>query len=87
MNLPPDKTTFTVHEAKTHLSRLIAAALEGKEVVIARGNVPAVRLIAITPGPQRAPGQWKGRFTVPDAAFAPMSEDELALWDGRDHHF
>ena len=33
-----------VHEAKTHLSRLIREALEGEEVVIARGNRPLVRL-------------------------------------------
>lgn len=33
-----------VHEAKTHLSRLIKAALEGEEIIIARGNVPVVRL-------------------------------------------
>ena len=33
-----------VHEAKTHLSRLIQEALDGEEVVIARGNKPVVRL-------------------------------------------
>ena len=34
----------TIHEAKTHLSRLIQAALQGEEVIIARGNKPVVRL-------------------------------------------
>ena len=34
----------TIHEAKTHLSRLIQAALKGEEVIIARGNKPVVRL-------------------------------------------
>lgn len=33
-----------IHEAKTHLSRLIQEALEGEEVVIAKGNRPLVRL-------------------------------------------
>ncbi|MDE2851597.1 MAG: type II toxin-antitoxin system prevent-host-death family antitoxin [Acidobacteriota bacterium] len=33
-----------IHEAKTHLSRLIREALEGEEVVIAKGNRPLVRL-------------------------------------------
>jgi len=34
----------TIHEAKTHLSRLIQAALNGEEIIIARGNTPVVRL-------------------------------------------
>ena len=33
-----------IHEAKTQLSKLIQAALNGKEVIIARGNIPVVRL-------------------------------------------
>ncbi|HKT14016.1 MAG TPA: type II toxin-antitoxin system Phd/YefM family antitoxin [Allosphingosinicella sp.] len=40
---------FSVHYAKTNLSKLIAAALEGGEVVIARGNVPVVRLVPVVP--------------------------------------
>ncbi len=35
---------FSIHEAKTHLSRLIQAALRGEEIIIARGNKPVVRL-------------------------------------------
>lgn len=34
----------TIHEAKTHLSRLIRAALNGEEIIIAKGNKPLVRL-------------------------------------------
>jgi antitoxin (DNA-binding transcriptional repressor) of toxin-antitoxin stability system len=34
----------TIHEAKTHLSRLIQAALNGEEIIIAKGNKPLVRL-------------------------------------------
>ena len=34
----------TIHEAKTHLSRLIRAALRGEEIVIAKGKRPLVRL-------------------------------------------
>jgi antitoxin (DNA-binding transcriptional repressor) of toxin-antitoxin stability system len=87
MNAAPEKTTFTVHEAKTHLSRLIAAALEGKEVVIARGKIPAVKLVPLEPKPLRVPGKYKGLFTVPDDLFDPMTEEELALWEGRDNEF
>ena len=37
----------TIHAAKTHLSRLIEAALAGEEVIIARGKVPVVKIVAI----------------------------------------
>ena len=37
-------TQVNVHEAKTHLSRLIRAALDGEDIVIAKGNRPLVRL-------------------------------------------
>ena len=37
----------TVHEAKTHLSRLIRDALEGEEIVIARGDKPVVRIVPV----------------------------------------
>ena len=42
--------TVTVHTAKTHLSRLIEKAEAGEEVVIARGKVPAVRLVPVRAG-------------------------------------
>jgi antitoxin (DNA-binding transcriptional repressor) of toxin-antitoxin stability system len=37
----------TIHEAKTHLSRLIQAALAGEEVVIAKGKQPLVKLVVV----------------------------------------
>jgi len=37
----------TIHEAKTHLSRLIQEALRGEEIVIAKGSTPLVRLVAL----------------------------------------
>ena len=36
-----------MHEAKTHLSRLIRSALEGEDVIIARGNQPLIRLLPL----------------------------------------
>jgi antitoxin (DNA-binding transcriptional repressor) of toxin-antitoxin stability system len=76
--------TVTIHAAKTQLSRLIEAALAGEEVVIAKGDKPVVRLVAI---PQ---GQFKLGVLKRDALgagpdfFSPMDEDELAAWEGRD---
>lgn len=76
-------TTFTVHAAKTNLSRLIEQALRGEEVVIARGDQPVVRLVPVTaPPPRRRPGTLKGRLEVPDSFFDPLPEDELKLWEG-----
>ena len=75
-------TTVTVHEAKTHLSRLIADALAGKEVIIARGKEPAVKLVPVEQKPKRIPGKYKGQFTVPPEFFEPLSDEELKLWEG-----
>jgi prevent-host-death family protein len=38
-----------MHDAKSRLSELVAAAERGEEVVIARNGVPAARLVAVTP--------------------------------------
>lgn len=72
---------YSVHAAKTQLSKLIDAALRGEEVVIAKGSQPVVRL---TPLPQHRAlvGALEGKVTVPDDLFAPMPEDELKLWEG-----
>lgn len=71
---------FSVHDAKTNLSRLIADALAGGEVVIARGNVPAVRLVPVNPRGKRRFGALKGKITV-DARFdEPLTDDELEGW-------
>ena len=74
--------TVTVHAAKTQLSKLIARALDGEEVVIARGSVPVVKLVPVTPKPRRQSGVLKGKLHVPDSFFEPMSEEELRLWEG-----
>lgn len=73
-------TTVTVHEAKTNLSRLIAQALDGEEIIIARGKDPKVRLVPVAARPDRVPGRWKGRFTVDDRFFEPLPDDEVEAW-------
>jgi antitoxin (DNA-binding transcriptional repressor) of toxin-antitoxin stability system len=78
-------TVFTVHQAKTQLSRLIAAAERGEEVVIARGAKPVVRmtLVDAPPRPERNPGRLKGVIAFDDSFFDPLPEDELRRWEGR----
>jgi prevent-host-death family protein len=41
--------TVTVHEAKTHLSRIIREALAGEEIIIARGSTPLVKIVPLEP--------------------------------------
>ncbi|AOR76762.1 MULTISPECIES: type II toxin-antitoxin system Phd/YefM family antitoxin [Sphingomonadaceae] len=74
-------TQVSVHEAKTNLSRLIVSVLAGEEVVIARGNVPAVRLVPINPIGERKFGALKGAISVDDAFFEPLPADELGAWN------
>jgi prevent-host-death family protein len=76
---------FTVHQAKTKLSKLIASALDGEEVIISRGALPVVRLSPLEPKtPKRRFGSMKGRIALTDAFFEPLPDDELALWNGEE---
>jgi len=72
---------FSVHEAKTNLSKLIAAALEGDEVVIARGGVPVVRLAPMIPRGRRCFGALKGRVAIDTSFDEPLPDDELGGWN------
>jgi antitoxin (DNA-binding transcriptional repressor) of toxin-antitoxin stability system len=72
---------FSVHDAKTNLSKRIAKALEGDEVIIARGNVPVVRLVPVVLLGKRQFGALKGKIEV-DARFTePLPDDELGSWN------
>jgi prevent-host-death family protein len=75
-------STVTVHQAQTHLSELIAEALAGGEVVIARGNTPVVRLMPIAPLGKRCFGTLKDKIAI-DARFdEPLPDSELRRWEG-----
>lgn len=72
---------FSVHDAKTNLSRLIADALAGGEVVIARGSVPVVRLVPVEPQGRRVFGALKGRITLDQTFNEALPEYELDGWN------
>ena len=74
--------TVNVHEAKTHLSRLLVQVEAGEEIVIARNGNPVARLVSCTRRGKRQPGSMSGLFTVPDSFFDPLPEEELAAWEG-----
>jgi len=66
-------------EAKSQLSKLVKAALEGEEVVIARDGTPAVQLVPIaTKGGLAGWGKLRKFATAVDAAFTPEVEAEVA---------
>ena len=71
----------TIHAAKTHLSRLIEAALKGEEIIIAKGSKPVVRLV---PVPQRrfTVGLLAGQLGTGPDFLAPIDPAELELWEG-----
>ena len=61
--------TVTIHEAKTHLSKLIARAEAGEEIVIARGKEPVAKLSALLPTRRRVFGSLKGKYPMPPDSF------------------
>lgn len=76
--------TITTHEAKTHLSRYLAEVEQGKEYVIARGKTAVAMLVPMKPVKQK-PRPKVGEtidppFVIPDAAFAPLTDEELKEW-------
>jgi len=71
--------TINVHEAKTHFSQLIDAALAGEEIIIARAGKPCIKLVPILESP-RKPGVLKNKGHLTDAFFEPLSEDEMGKW-------
>jgi len=70
---------YNIHEAKTHLSRLIDLAAKGEPFVIAKAGKPLVKVEALSPAelPKRMrTGFMKGEFEVPDD-FDRMGSDEI----------
>ena len=67
-------TEVSVHEAKTHLSRLLRRVALGEEIVISRGGEPIARLVPATPRRPRRLGLDEGRFEVPEDFDAELPE-------------
>lgn len=68
-----------VHEAKTHLSRLLETVRAGETVVIAKSGKPCARLLSYEPPRPRRPGLLKGK--VGEAFFEPLPEEDLGAWE------
>lgn len=79
-------TTVNIHEAKTHLSRLVDRAAKGETVTIAKAGKPMAKIVPIEQPKvetSRRLGFLAGQFRVPDD-FDGMLEDEISeMFNGR----
>lgn len=76
--------TIDIHAAQTQLSRLLAAAVAGEDVIITRAGKPVARLVPIgeAQSPRRL-GTLDGKLTVPDNFDDPLPDDILDAFEGR----
>lgn len=73
---------MNVHEAKTHLSRLLERVSQGEEIVIAKAGKPVARLVAVREKPKRRqPGSAKGTIWYSKDFDAPLPEDVLQAFE------
>ncbi|MFM7521019.1 MAG: type II toxin-antitoxin system Phd/YefM family antitoxin [Planctomycetota bacterium] len=77
-------TRLNIHEAKTHLSRYLAALRSDDRIILCNRNRPVAEIRLIAPsGKRRRPGIARGEFTVPADFFEPLPEALLAGFEGR----
>lgn len=79
--------TVTVHEAKTHMSKLLARVEAGEEIVIARGRTEVAKLVSARAEPRKMTPGWLrndsgGSDPLAYGFWDPIPEVELALWNG-----
>ena len=70
--------TVNVHEAKTHLSRLLDAVQAGEDIILAKAGRPVARLVPVEEPGQRPLGFVPGE--VPETFDDPLPPDELGRW-------
>lgn len=68
-------TTFNIHEAKTHFSKLLERVLKGEEVIIAKAGKPVARILPVVANvTTRTPGIDKGKITIMPNFDDPLEE-------------
>jgi prevent-host-death family protein len=73
-----------IHEAKTHLSRLLDRVAAGEEILIAKAGRPVARLVPVEPpGTPRVPGSYVGRITMTDDFDAPLPANVIDAFEGK----
>jgi prevent-host-death family protein len=75
---------INVHEAKTHLSRLLERAHQGEEIILAKGGTPYARLVPLADPETRKPGLLRG-LKLSEEFFDPLPDAELHAWEEEAH--
>lgn len=76
--------TVNIHEAKTHLSRLVDEVAAGAEVIIAKAGRPMARLTSMTaPIKKKRLGMLRGRIRIAADFNAPLTDEVLGSFEGR----
>jgi prevent-host-death family protein len=79
--------TVNIHEAKTHLSRLVEQAADGEGFIIAKAGKPMVKVVALGAAEIKAPrrlGFMEGEATVPDDFDTMFADEILAMFEGQE---
>lgn len=76
------QTTYNMHEAKTHLSKLVAQAKAGEEVILSKAGIPEAMIVPIPPEKKlkkrRKPGALKGKIKYADDWDSPETNEMIA---------
>ncbi len=73
-----------IHQAKTHLSRLVEKAAGGEEIIIAKAGKPLARLVPYAAkGKKRRPGQLRGKLRIKKNFDQPLPKEILASFEGK----
>ena len=74
--------TVNIHEAKTHLSRLLARVMGGEEIIIAKAGKPIAKLVPYgIPNKQRVPGTAKGKIWISEGFDEPLPDEILESFE------
>ncbi|MGD8589097.1 MAG: type II toxin-antitoxin system Phd/YefM family antitoxin [Chromatiales bacterium] len=74
--------TVNTHEAKTHLSRLLARVANGEEIIIAKSGKPIAKLVPIEQRTQkRIAGMDRNQAKIADDFDAPLPDDLQAFFE------
>ncbi len=79
--------TINIHEAKTHLSRLVEDAAHGEPFIIAKAGKPMVKVVPLTSVQEtgaRRLGFLRGQFTVPDDFDTMFAEEIADMFEGKE---
>ena len=76
--------TVNIHEAKTHLSKLLQQVMAGEEIIIAKSGMPLARIVPYEQKPkQRIPGSAKGQIRIAPDFDAPLPDEILDAFEGK----